>query len=333
MSPSGRDVWVCVEHLGGAVAGHTYELLGKGSELAGALGGRLVAIVLGEGVHLLAGTLGAADSVLCVEDAALAGFTPQAHAAVLRSLAEQQAPRLLLFGATSMGMDLASLLSTTLRMPLVVNCKDIRIEDHRIVVTSQMCGGKLLCHAEIADAPAILTVLPGAFPAERGSSDRPPAVVQRIAPPVPLEGLRMRLVRLLEPAAGDVDITRAPVLVAVGRGIQREENLPMAEDLARMLGGAVCASRPVVDQGWLPVSRQVGKSGMIVKPRLYLALGISGAPEHVEGMKDAELIIAVNADPKAPIFEIADYGAAIDMFELLPLLSQEIERAKGLAAA
>jgi electron transfer flavoprotein alpha subunit len=231
-----------------------------------------------------------------------------------------------------MGMDLASLLSTSLRRPLVVNCRDIRVEDHRIIATSQMCGGKLLCHAEIADGPAILTVLPGAFPAEQGKSDSPPAV-QRIGPPVPLEGLRMRLVRLLEPEAGDVDITRAPVLVAVGRGIQRKENLPMAEDLARMLGGAVCASRPVVDQGWLPLSRQVGKSGMIVKPRLYLALGISGAPEHVEGMKDAELIIAVNADPKAPIFEVADYGATVDMFELLPLLSQEIERARGLAAA
>lgn len=331
MSPSGRDVWVYVEHLGGAVAGHTYELLGKGRELAGALGGRLVAILLGEGVHLLADTLGAADSVLCVEDAALAGFTPQAHAAVLRSLAEQQAPRLLLFGATSMGMDLASLLSPTLRVPLVVNCKDIRIEDHRIVVTSQMCGGKLLCQAEIADAPAILTVLPGAFPAERGTSDRAPTV-QRIAPPVPLEGLRMRLLRVVEPAAGDVDITRVPVLVAVGRGIQRKENLPMAEDLARMLGGAVCASRPVTDQGWLPLNRQVGKSGMVVKPKLYMALGISGASEHVEGMKDSGLIIAVNSDPKAPIFDVADYGAVVDLFEILPVLVEALRTRQASAA-
>ncbi|MDQ7850902.1 MAG: electron transfer flavoprotein subunit alpha/FixB family protein [Armatimonadota bacterium] len=331
MNQSGRDVWVYVEHLRGAVAEHTYELLGKGRELAGALGGRLVAIFLGEGVHPLTDTLGAADSVLCVEDAALAGFTPQAHASVLRSLAEQQPPRLLLFGATSMGMDLASLLSTTLRMPLVVNCRDICVEDHRIIATNQMCGGKLLCQAEIADAPAIFTVLPGAFPAAQGKSDHPPAV-QRIATPVPLEGLRTRFVRLLEPAAGDVDITKAPVLVAVGRGIQRQDNLALAEELAGLLGGAVCASRPVIDQGWLPVTRQVGKSGMIVKPRFYLALGISGASEHIEGMKGSELVVAINSDPKAPIFEVADYGVVADMFDIIPALLGVLRARKGLAA-
>jgi electron transfer flavoprotein alpha subunit len=323
MSPPGQDVWVYVEHLRGAVAAHTYEFLGKGRHLAGALGGRLVAILVGDGAHPLAGTLGAADSVLCVEDRALAGFTSQAHGAVLRSLAEQQAPRLLLFGATSMGMDLASPLSATLRRPLVVNCTDIRIEDHRIIATSQMCGGKLLCHAEIADVPAILTVLPGVFPAEQGKSDSQPAV-QRIGSPIPLEGLRTRVVRLLEPEAGDVDITKAEVLVAVGRGIQRKENLAIAEDLAKVLGGTLCASRPPIDHGWLPLRRQVGKSGMIVKPRLYLALGISGAPEHVEGMKGADLIIAVNSDPKAPIFDVADYGAAVDMFEILPALVEAL---------
>jgi electron transfer flavoprotein alpha subunit len=332
MSPSIQDVWVYVEHLRGTVTGHTYELLGKSRDLAGALGGRVVAVLLGNGVQSLAGTLGAADRVVCVEDPALAEFTPQAHGAVLRALAEQQAPRLLIFGATSLGMDLAALLAGNLGMPLIVNCREIGVEDGRLVATSQMCGGKLLCEAEIGDQPAVATIPSGAFPAEKGTSDRPPQI-ESVPLPVSAEALRMRPVRLLEPAAGDVDISRVPVLVAVGRGIQRKENLPMAEDLASLLGGAVCSSRPVVDQGWLPLSRQVGKSGMIVKPRLYLALGISGAPEHVEGMKDSDLIIAVNADPKAPIFNVADYGVAVDLFELLPLLTQEIEKRKGLAAA
>jgi electron transfer flavoprotein alpha subunit len=332
MSPSDRDVWVYVEHLHGTVAGHTYELLGKGRELADALTGRLVAVLLDHNAQPLAGGLGAADVVLCVEDASLAEFTPQVHAAVLRALAQQQTPRLVLFGATSVGMDLAALLAGGLRLPMAVNCRDVAVTDGRLIATSQMCGGKLLCEAELEGSPSVLTVLSGAFPADRGASDRSPQIENVPLPPLP-EAPRMEVTRLLEPVAGDVDISKAPVLVAVGRGIQRSENLSMAEALAGALGGTVCGSRPVVDQGWLPMSRQVGKSGMIVKPRLYLALGISGAPEHVEGMKDAELVIAVNSDEKAPIFDVADYGAVLDMFELLPALMQEIEKKKGLTAA
>lgn len=332
MSTPGKDVWVYVEHLQGAVAGHTYEMLGKGRDIAEKMGCRLVAVLAGSSVKDLAQTLGAADRVLCIEDSGLADFTPLGHGAVLRALAEQERPRLILFGATSMGMDLASLLSAAMEIPLAVNCNDIQVEDGRVIATAQMCGGKLLAEVEVAGEQVALTVLPGAFPSEKGVSDRPPTV-EDIAPPVLPEGLRMRAVRLIEPEAGDVDITKAPVLVAVGRGIQRKDNLPMAEDLANLLDGAVCASRPVVDQGWLPMSRQVGKSGMIVKPRLYLALGISGAPEHLEGMKDAELVIAVNSDPNAPIFNTADYGVVADMFDLLPPLTSELEARKGQATA
>lgn len=332
MNPSGQDVWVHVEHLQGVVAGHTFELLGRGRELAGALGGRLVAVLAGSAVQVQASapSLGAADSVLCFEDEELAGFTPDSHAAVLRALAAQSPPRLMLFGATSMGMDLAAILAATLAVPLVVNCTDIRVEDGRIVATSQMCGGKLLAEVEASGAQVVLTVLPGAFPAEKGASDRVPAV-ERVPLPVPREDPRMRVLRMLEPAAGDVDITKVPVLVAVGRGIQRSENLPLVEELAGLLGGAVCASRPVVDQGWMPRSRQVGKSGMTVKPKLYLALGISGAPEHAEGMKGSELIVAINSDPKAPIFNVAHYGAAADMFDIIPCLTDQLRQRKVAA--
>lgn len=331
MSASGQDVWVYVEHLRGTVAGSTYEMLGKGREIADALGGRLAAVILGAGTQPLASTLGAADVVISVEDPSLAEFTPGAHAAVLRDLVQHRGPRVVFFGATSIGMDLAAVLAGSLKMPLAVNATDVAVEDDRLVVTSQMCGGKLLAEAQIVERPAAVTVLSGAFPAESGLSDRTPQIEN--VPPSPALDIRMKVRRLLEPAAGDVDITKVPVLVAVGRGLQRKENLPLAEDLAQALGGAVCGSRPTVDQGWLPLSRQIGKSGLIVKPRLYLALGISGAPEHVEGMKDAELIIAVNSDPNAPIFDVADYGAVLDMFELLPVLKDEIEKRKGMAAA
>ena len=142
-----------------------------------------------------------------------------------------------------------------------------------------------------------------------------------------LDGLRVTLAQYVEPEAGDVDISKAPILISVGRGVQTEDNIELVEELAEALGGAVCSSRPVVDQGWLPTSRMVGKSGQTVKPKLYLAMGISGAPEHVEAITDSELIVAINTDPAAPIFDVAQYGAEVDMLDLLETLIEQIEEA------
>jgi electron transfer flavoprotein alpha subunit len=327
MTTPSQDVWVYVQHLKGAVAPHTYELLGKGRELAGSLGGRLVAVILGHEVSPLTRTLGAADLVLSVDDERLGSFTPDAHARTMRALAEPAMPRLLLCGATSAGIDLASLLAAMASVPMVVNVRAIEIDDGRVIATSQLCGGKLLCEVEIGEC-AVLTVLAGAFPAEAGEVAGEPQV-EAIAPSPALDQAHAQVLRLIEPTGEDVDITRVPILVAVGRGIQRKENLALAEELAGLLGGAVCASRPVIDQGWLPLSRQVGKSGMIVKPSLYLALGISGAPEHLEGMRNAELIVAVNTDAGAPIFNVAHYGIVADMFEVIPALMTHLRQRKA----
>jgi electron transfer flavoprotein alpha subunit len=143
-----------------------------------------------------------------------------------------------------------------------------------------------------------------------------------------MEGLRVTLKQYIEPEVGDVDISTEPILIAVGRGIQQEANLELAEELANALGGTICASRPVVDQGWLPISRLVGKSGKSVKPKVFLAIGISGAPEHVEAVTGSETIIAINTDPAAPIFDIAKYGANVDLFELVPALTEQLQQAK-----
>jgi electron transfer flavoprotein alpha subunit len=329
MSAASKDVWIYVEHLRGKVAGQTPELLGKGREIAAGLNGRAIAVQLGGKAQPPAESLGAADGVLRVEDAALEEFVPETYAAVLGGLLAERAPRLLLVGATSMGMDLAALLSAQRQLPMVANCQALALEDGRLIATSRMCGGKLLCEVEIEDA-AILTVLAGAFPAPAAAVEGRP-VVETVTPPAALEGIRTRMVRIIEPEPGDVDITKAEVLVGIGRGIQRKENLPLAEELAGLLGGTLCASRPVVDQGWLPMARQVGLSGMVVRPKVYFALGISGASEHVEGMKDSDLIIAVNSDPKAPIFDVADYGAAVDLFEVLPVLVEALKAARAAA--
>jgi electron transfer flavoprotein alpha subunit len=178
----------------------------------------------------------------------------------------------------------------------------------------------------LADAKGIVSVYPGAFPAEAGRSDKTPPVEKVTVPPA---GPKVVFKRYVEPDTSDVDITKQSVLVGVGRGIQSQDNVQLAEELAQSLGGAVCASRPVIDQGWLPLSRQVGKSGMTVKPRLYLAFGISGAPEHWDGMQNSECIISVNTDPKAPIFDGSHYGVVGDAVELIPLLTEKIIARKG----
>jgi electron transfer flavoprotein alpha subunit len=319
----GSDVAVVIEHLEGKVADISFEMLGKGRELAKASGGRVVALLLGQGVKSLAAELGAADVVVLTEHETLAHYTPEAYKQALAGILKARSPRVTLVANTAMGMDLAAGLSGSLGWPLCAYVKDARIADGRLTAVSQIYGGKLFAEAEVEGPAAILSVLTGSFPVEAGKAAGAPEV-EEVAPP-PLDKVRIRFKRLIQPEAGDVDITRQAVLVSVGRGIQSKDNIPLVEELARALGGALSASRPIVDQGWLPKTRQVGKSGMSVKPKLYVAVGISGAPEHIEGMRGAELIVAINTDPNAPIFNVAHYGVVSDLFDVLPLLTEKIK--------
>jgi electron transfer flavoprotein alpha subunit len=221
-------------------------------------------------------------------------------------------------------MDVASGLSARLGLPLVSQCQSLSADGKFL---SQICGGKIMAEGDLPGPTALVTMAPGGYKPEEGQSVEPPEVVRTAAPT--LEGLRVTLAQYVEPEAGDVDISKEPILISVGRGIQNEDNIELAEELAEALGGVVCSSRPVVDQGWLPTSRMVGKSGQVVKPKLYLAMGISGAPEHVEAITDSELIIAINTDPAAPIFDIAQYGAEVDMTDLMEVLTELVEEEKG----
>lgn len=317
----GQDVLVVAEHLKGEIQEVTYELLGKGRELAAATGGALQVALFGSKMEGAAASLGAADKVVYVDHEALADFNPEAAVAVLAGVVDRA--RLTLIANTSMGMDLAAALAVRKALPLVAYAVDVTIEDGTVVATSQLYGGKIYAESVLAGAASIVSVLAGSFPADAGRRDGAPEV-ERLDAPAALADLRLRFKGLIEPGGGDVDITQHDVLVAVGRGIQSEDNLPMIETLASALGGAVCASRPIVDSKWLPKTRQVGKSGLKVKPKIYLALGISGAPEHIEGMKDAELIIAVNTDEGAPIFEHAHYGTTEDLFDIVPVLTEKL---------
>jgi electron transfer flavoprotein alpha subunit len=314
-------VWVIAEHLEGKLSDLTFEMLAKGRELAGS--GKLVAVLLGREVAGLASVLGAADQVLVVEDATLASYTPEAHGKVLAELVRARSPHLVMVGSTAMGMDLAAGLSGELGIPLVAYCKDLKASNGSVVAVSQLYGGKVLVESVLDGGKGIVTVLAGAFKADLGRKAGSPQV--ETVPCPPLGTPRVRFKRLVRPETGDVDITKESFLVSVGRGIQSQDNIPVVEDLAKALGGTLAASRPIVDNGWLPKTRQVGKSGMTVKPKLYIAVGISGAPEHLEGMRDSGLIIAINPDASAPIFEVAHYGVAADLFDIVPLLTERLQ--------
>ena len=315
----GKDIYVVIEHLRGQVSDISYVMLAAARELADASGGQVVGILLGHNCRDLASTLGA-NRVLYLEHPTLAEFASDAYIRALDGLLRDGMPRAVMFGSTTIGGDVANALSIRFNLPLVGLCQSFG-GDGRYV--SQIYGGKMMVEGALPEPSVIVTMIPGGYKPEQGRSEAPPAVVP--AEVKPLGDLRVSITGYIEPDAGDVDIANEPVLIAVGRGIQTEDNIELAEELAELLGGTVCASRPVVDQGWLPPSRMVGKSGKTVKPKLYLAMGISGAPEHVEGIVDSETIIAVNTDPAAPIFDIAKFGADIDMLDLMEVMIELIE--------
>jgi electron transfer flavoprotein alpha subunit len=305
-----NDVFVIAEHMDGKFSEISFEMMGKAKELASSWDGHVTAVVLGSGVSADGF---ASDSTLYVEDPNLAQFNPEAYGKVIEELIRERSPRLVMLGWTATGMDLAAWLSARLGKPCVAYARDLCIENNALVVNSQVYGGKLMAEVAPDGDSAIVACVAGAFPADAG---RGATAATKMASPVSLDDLKTKFLEAIKPAAGDVDITAQEKLVSIGRGIGGKENIELAEELAEKLGAVVSASRPVVDAGWLPRTRQVGKSGLKVKPKLYLMLGISGAPEHLEGMRSAELIIAVNTDKKAPIFNVAHYGATADLFEV-----------------
>jgi electron transfer flavoprotein alpha subunit len=323
---SAQDILVLAEIQRDTLADITLELLAGARSIAAATGGQVVALVLSQDGAKYTSALAAADRILLVNDYNLASYSPEPFLAAVRDVVAAGPPRAVLIGGTSIGWDLAPMLAGALNAPLVTGCKAVQVDGGGLVVTSGFCGGKMMAEVQVDRSPAILMVLPGAF---RPTGEAGKAHVETRTLSAPLEAGAVRFQEWLLPEAGDIDITQQNILVAVGRGIQQKDNIELAEELAQALGGAVCASRPVVDQGWLPATRQVGKSGMTVKPKLYLALGISGAPEHQEGMKGSDLIIAVNTDPKAPIFDVAQYGAEVDALEFLPALVEAVKATKG----
>lgn len=313
-----NDVLILVDKVGSELTDPTFELAGKAKELAGAWGGSTVALALGgaDTEEL------AADKVVKMAHPALDDYSPEAWLEALHAAVTELDPKLVLIANTTVGMDLGAALSGKWGKPLAAYVTDITAEGDEIVATAQVFGGKLFAEAALNGGQGICTVIAGSFPVQAGKGGG--AQVEEMTAPASLAETSTTFVSLIEPEAGDVDITTSDLLVSIGRGIESQDNIELAQEFADAIGAAVSASRPITDAGWLPKTRQVGKSGVKVKPKAYITFGISGAPEHLEGMRDSELIIACNIDENAPIFDVAHYGTTADLFDLLPALTERV---------
>jgi electron transfer flavoprotein alpha subunit len=318
------DIFVLAEHRQGELREVSLELL----TLAGQLGGSVTALLFGSGVDEFASKLAQfADKVLVVDDPMYQNFNAMAYQAALAELIKANKPGLVLIPNTAQGVDIIGSLGVELELPFSTDVIGVTMEGDKPVATRQYYGGKINGTITFKDSDTyLLGIREGAVPAGEGGKS---GEVTKVDNPVTAEITVRKFLEYVEAAIGEVDITQSTMLVSVGRGIREDKNMPMMEELAGLLGADVSGSRAVVDAGWLPADRQVGISGKSVKPKLYLAVGISGAFQHVTGMKGADLVVAINKDPDAPIFQYADYGIVDDLLKVVPAMIDKLKEMKG----
>jgi electron transfer flavoprotein alpha subunit len=321
------EILVVAEYIKGNLAQVSLQMLSKGRQLADQSGMELNTVIVGKEVDQHAQELIKwADRVLVVKSDVLDTSLAEPYQEILCSLVRQRKPRLLLLGHSSFGMDLAPSLSVELDAPLITDCIDIQIKDDAVLAIRSVYNGKVNAVCSFAPCETmVITGRVGEFDIEERDNH---GMIEEVDFPLKEIGYK-RYEGYIEPETGGIDISKAEVLVSVGRAIKEKENIEMAEKLAEVLGGQISCSRPVVDYGWLPPEHQVGLSGKIVNPKLYFALGISGAFQHILGMKNSKMTVAINKDIQAPIFNTADYGIVDDIFKVVPELTRKISEFKG----
>jgi electron transfer flavoprotein alpha subunit len=325
------DVLAIVEQRDGKLRGVSREVVSAASGLASALGGAADALLLGgSGISESAGDLGrfGAETIHVGEAEALAGYHPQGYAEVVADRARQGTYAGVVFAATAQGKDLAPRVAALLDVPLASDVTELEVEDGTVLARRPVYAGKAFATVEFSASPALVSVRPNVFGAEERSGA---GSVETFSPEIDPDSWTMR-VRGFEATAGESkDVAEAAIVVSGGRGMKEPENWNLLEELQAALGSdaALGASRAVVDAGWRPHSEQVGQTGKTVAPKLYFALGISGAIQHLAGMRTSQTIVAVNKDPDAPIFQVADYGIVGDLFEVVPRLTEAIEELKA----
>lgn len=316
------EILAIAEHRRGELNPVSFELLHLTNLLKG--GGKSNAVVLGRNTRVFAEQLAKyADKVLAVEDESLENYDPELYSDVILQVLKGDKPTLVLIGNTISGAELAPCLAVKLNAPVQTDVLNVEVSDG-IRISKYICQGKVMVDAKLRNSEFyVLSVRQGVFksgPEVRGNFE-----VINIKPSI---APGRKFIKCIDPEVGEVDISKEDVLITVGRGLKDSSNMVIAEELAELLGGAIAGTRPTVDYGWLSKDRQVGTSGKTVTPKLYLGVGISGASQHVMGMKDSELIIAINKDPRAPIFEVAEYGIIGDIFQIVPKVIDKLRQIK-----
>ncbi len=326
-------ILVITEQRQGKWNNTSFETLAAAQQIASALSGTVSAVVVGKSVDALANDLAGKNiaEVLQIEHELLESYTPDGFCVALKQVIESAKPQLVLSPHTYQVRDFAPKLAAMLGKGMIGDCIAYRLEGGRLVFVRQMFQGKTAADVTfLGDGPWFASFQSGSFRADQvAASEGGAKPVKRVTVELKAEQIRTKPLELFKEAKSAVDLTQAPLIVAVGRGIKAPENIPQAEAVAKAMGAEIAASRPICDEGWLPMERQIGSSGQTVAPKLYLALGISGAIQHVVGMKGARTIVAINKDQNAPIFEIADYGVVGDIFEIMPALTEELQKAKS----
>lgn len=327
-----QGILLFIEQRDGVLNRTSFEAMVAAQGIASATGEQLAVVVLGRAIDGVASEVASrkVDAVHTVEDDKLAEYTPDGYVAALKQVVGKLDPKFVILSHTYQVRDFAPRLAASLGKTFVTDCVGFRVEGNEVVFTRQIFQGKINTDVRVvAEPPILASFQAGAYRADKAEAGDSPAPIAAFA--IDLTGVQIRT--QLEPkfqeAKQAVDLSQAPLIVAVGRGIKSQENIEMVQKLAEAMGAEIAASRPICDNEWLPMDRQIGSSGQTVSPKLYLAVGISGAIQHVVGMKNSQTIVAINKDGEAPIFDIADYGIVGDLFDIVPALTAEITRIKN----
>jgi electron transfer flavoprotein alpha subunit len=327
-----EEILVYAEHQEGRLGRPAWEALAAAQQLAGESGAACVVVIIGDSAGNLTPELAGAgvQEVLTVESPQLAQYTPDGWSLALRQVIEARQPRYMVFSHTYQVRDFAPKLAASLDRALVGDSLGYRREGERTFFVRQVFQGKFSADVEFSgEPPYFVSFQAGAFREDSVQRGQSQATITPVDVSIPSEAIRTHPEEKFREAKQAVDLSQAEIIVAVGRGIKKPENMELAQNLADALGAEIGASRPICDSGWLPMDRQIGSSGQTVAPRLYVALGISGAIQHQVGMKGSRTVVAINKDREAPIFDVATYGIAGDLFEVVPPLIEEIKKAKS----
>ena len=320
-----KGVWIVAEQRDGALRKISFELASTARKLADQTGDEVGAILLGSGIESLAAELGkyGVDKVFVGDNAAMEPYITEAHAAVVAKVVKENDPAILLLGASVQGKDLSARVAAKLATGLATDCTDVKIDGGKMVAIRPMYAGKCFGEVVTSTTPQMASLRPNVFPAAENAKA---GTVVKVDAAVDAASIKSKILEIQKDTSGKVDLTEATVIVSGGRGMKGPEGYPILEELADVLKGCVGASRAAVDAGWRPQKDQVGQTGKVVSPNLYIACGISGAIQHLAGMSSSKYIVAINKDAEAPIFTKADYGVVDDLFKVVPELTNACKK-------